>query len=33
MLITTPRRLRHRHIIGMNKRNVIYIGQNNKRKF
>ncbi|NPA24584.1 MAG: alpha-L-glutamate ligase-like protein [Deltaproteobacteria bacterium] len=33
MLITTPARLRKRNIIGMNKRNVIYIGQNNKRKF
>ena len=33
MLITTPARLRRRNIIGMNKRNVIYIGQNNKRKY
>ncbi len=33
MLITTPGRLRKRGIVGMNKRNVVYIGQNNKRKF
>ena len=33
MFITTPGRLSQRGIIGMNKRNVIYIGQNNKRKF
>jgi len=33
MLITTPGRLHKRKIIGMNKRNVIYIGQNNKRQF
>ena len=33
MFITTPGRLRKRGIVGMNKRNVIYIGQNNKRKF
>jgi alpha-L-glutamate ligase-like protein len=33
MFITTPGRLSQRGVIGMNKRNVIYIGQNNKRKF
>ena len=33
MLITSPGRLRKRGIVGMNKRNVVYIGQNNKRKF
>ncbi len=33
MLITTPKRLRQRGIVGMNMRNVVYIGQNNKRKF
>lgn len=33
MLITTPKRLSQRGIVGMNMRNVVYIGQNNKRKF
>ncbi len=33
MFFTTPERLRRRGIVGMNKRNVVYIGQNNKRKF
>lgn len=33
MLITTPSRLRKRGIVGMNKRNFTYIGQNNMRKF
>ncbi|MCD6268722.1 MAG: alpha-L-glutamate ligase-like protein [Deltaproteobacteria bacterium] len=33
MFITTPGRLRKRGIVGMNMRNVVYIGQNNKRKF
>jgi len=33
MLLTTPGRLRKRGIVGMNMRNVVYIGQNNKRKF
>ncbi len=33
MLLTTPGRLRQRGIVGMNMRNVVYIGQNNKRKF
>ena len=33
MLLTTPGRLRKRGIVGMNMRNVVYIGQNNPRKF
>jgi alpha-L-glutamate ligase-like protein len=33
MLLTTPKRLRQRGIVGMNMRNVVYIGQNNSRKF
>ncbi len=33
MLFTTPKRLRQRGIVGMNMRNVVYIGQNNQRKF
>ena len=33
MLLTTPGRLRQRGIVGMNMRNVVYIGQNNQRKF
>ena len=33
MLLTTSKRLRQRGIVGMNMRNVVYIGQNNQRKF
>jgi len=33
MLLTTPKRLCRRGIVGMNMRNVVYIGQNNQRKF